>query len=120
MKAEVYPSELSGEVLAPGSKSIAQRLVACALLAKGKSVLTHYPDSDDCRSALQMATSLGALVERKGSTVSIAGGFPNNFASGIRNPKNILDSGESGLGARMFSSIACSSCFGCAMPNYRW
>ncbi len=109
MKAEVYPSELHGEVLAPGSKSIAQRMVACALLAKGTSVLSYYPDSDDCRSALQMAISLGALVERKGSTIHIQGGYPNNFASGIRNPKALLDSGESGLGARMFSAIAALS-----------
>lgn len=109
MKAEVYPSELHGEVLAPGSKSIAQRMVACALMAKGESILSYYPDSDDCRSAVQMAVNLGALVERKGSTLHIKGGYPNNFASGIRNPKSTLDSGESGLGARMFSSIAALS-----------
>jgi 3-phosphoshikimate 1-carboxyvinyltransferase len=109
MKAEVYPSELQGEVLAPGSKSIAQRLVACALLAKGVSVLSHFPDSDDCQSAVQMAIHLGALVERKGNNIHIQGGYPNNFASGIRNAKGALDSGESGLGARMFSAIAALS-----------
>jgi 3-phosphoshikimate 1-carboxyvinyltransferase len=106
MKVEIYPSRLHGQLLAPGSKSIAQRLVACALLAKGQTVLSHYPESDDCQSALQMAVSLGALVEKKGTTIKITGGYPNNFASGMRNPKNALDSGESGLGARMFSSIA--------------
>ncbi len=109
MKAEVYPSELQGEVLAPGSKSIAQRMVACALLAKGQSILSYYPDSDDCRSALQMAASLGALIERKGNTIHITGGYPNNFAAGMRNPKPVIDSGESGLGARMFTAIAALS-----------
>jgi 3-phosphoshikimate 1-carboxyvinyltransferase len=106
MKAEVYPSDITGLVLAPGSKSIAQRMVACALLSKGETVLHHYPHSDDCTAALQMATSLGALITSAKDTVRIKGGFPNNFASGLRNPRAHLQCGESGLGARMFSAIA--------------
>jgi 3-phosphoshikimate 1-carboxyvinyltransferase len=109
MKAEVYPSSLGGQLLAPGSKSIAQRLVACALMAKGRTRLTYYPESHDCQSALRMATALGALVEIKGATVNITGGYPNNFAAGMRNPKTVLQSGESGLGARMFTAIAALS-----------
>lgn len=106
MKVEVMPSLLSGRVKAPGSKSDAQRIVACALLSRGKTVIHAFPDSDDCLAALQVVQDLGAVVTRRGSTVEIQGGFPMSFASGIRNPKAAIDCGESGLASRMFMSIA--------------
>ena len=106
MKADVWPSLLAGRVEAPGSKSDAQRMVACALLARGTSVIHRFPISDDCEAALQVAQDLGAIVTRKGSSVEIKGGFPQAFASGIRNAKEIVDCGESGLSSRMFAAIA--------------
>ena len=39
MKKSVRPSIVSGQLAAPGSKSYAQRAIAAALLAKGRSVL---------------------------------------------------------------------------------
>lgn len=106
MKYEVFPSELKGKVEAPGSKSIAQRMVACALLAKGETTLINYPDSDDCKMALQVAQSLGAIVTSRGNDVIIKGGFPNSFHAGIRTPKEEINCGESGLSSRMFTPIA--------------
>lgn len=106
MKVEIFPSELSGVVVAPGSKSVAQRMVACALLARGESVLDDFPEGNDCRAALDIAQALGAIVTIKGNHVSIRGGFPNAFLSGIRNPKSEINCGESGLASRMFTSIA--------------
>lgn len=106
MKVEALPSLLSGRVEAPGSKSDAQRMVACALLAKGTTIIHRFPESDDCEAALQVAIDLGAIVSRRGSTIEIKGGFPNAFASGIRNPKSEIHCGESGLSSRMFAAIA--------------
>jgi len=109
MKVEVMPSLLSGHIEAPGSKSEAQRMVACALLDKGVSTIHHFPEGDDCEAALQIAQDLGAIVSRKGSTVEIKGGFPQSFAAGIRNAKDEIQCGESGLASRMFASIAALS-----------
>jgi 3-phosphoshikimate 1-carboxyvinyltransferase len=106
MKVEVFPSELKGSIVAPGSKSAAQRFVACALLARGKSTIYNFPQSNDCKAALEIAQSLGAVVTVKGSTVHISGGFPSAFLSGIRNPKSEIACGESGLASRMFIPIA--------------
>ncbi len=106
MKVEVYPSELSGVIIAPGSKSVAQRMVACALLARGESVIHDFPDSDDCRAALDVAQALGGVITTKGNVVSIKGGYPKAFLSGIRNPKAEVFCGESGLTSRMFTPIA--------------
>lgn len=106
MKVDVWPSLLKGRVEAPGSKSDAQRMVACALLAKGVSTIHRFPSGDDCEAALHIAQDLGAIITRSGSTVEIKGGFPQAFASGIRNAKESIHCSESGLASRMFTSIA--------------
>ncbi|MFZ4783983.1 MAG: 3-phosphoshikimate 1-carboxyvinyltransferase [Flavobacteriales bacterium] len=106
MKKDVFPSVLNGRVAAPGSKSIAQRLAAVALLSEGESIIHHYPESDDCVVAMEVVKALGAVVEKSGNRTSIKGGFPFNDSSRIRNPKSILHCGESGLASRMFTPIA--------------
>ncbi len=106
MKKEVYPSLLKGSIAAPGSKSIAQRFIAAALLAPGESEIKNYPDSADCIAALNVAQTLGAVIVKSGSDLRIKGGFPNNDESGIRIAKNQILCGESGLASRMFTPIA--------------
>ena len=106
MRAEVYPSLIKGKIAAPGSKSIAQRMIACALLSKGESIINEYPSNDDCIAALSIAQNLGAIITQKKNQVHIKGGFPNAFQAGIRNPKNKINCGESGLSSRMFTPIA--------------
>jgi 3-phosphoshikimate 1-carboxyvinyltransferase len=106
MKVDIFPSDLEGTAQAPGSKSAAQRMVACALLAKGESVISDFPWNNDCRSALLVIQALGAVVSVKGNELIIKGGFPQAFHAGIRNPKTKIHCGESGLAARMFTPIA--------------
>lgn len=106
MKREVYPSILKGTVKAPGSKSIAQRLAAAALLAGGETIIRDYPDSADCQAALEVIQSLGAVVEKSGNDVFIKGGFPNNSDFKIKNPKTDIFCGESGLSSRLFTPLA--------------
>jgi 3-phosphoshikimate 1-carboxyvinyltransferase len=106
MKREVYPSILKGTVKAPGSKSIAQRFAAAALLSGGETIIRDYPDSADCLAALEVIQSLGAVVEKSGNDVFIKGGFPNNADSKIKNPKGDIFCGESGLSSRLFTPLA--------------
>ncbi|MEM0322059.1 MAG: 3-phosphoshikimate 1-carboxyvinyltransferase, partial [Thermoprotei archaeon] len=56
------PAPISGRVCAPASKSYAQRLIACALLAEGRSVLRGYTPCDDSERALLAAQTMGARV----------------------------------------------------------
>lgn len=106
MKYDVFPSRLAGSVSAPGSKSIAQRMVACALLAKGETTIKNYPDSDDCQIALQIARALGAVLTVNNKTITIKGGYPRSFQAGIKIAKSEINCGESGLSSRMFTPIA--------------
>ena len=105
MKVTVYPSVLRGEVQVPRSKSIGQRILACALMANGETTIDGLPDSDDCNNALEVIRQLGAVVRNDNGKLLVRGGYPFNFQADIRMPKDRLSVGESGLAARMFGPI---------------
>ncbi|HSJ91339.1 MAG TPA: 3-phosphoshikimate 1-carboxyvinyltransferase [Ilumatobacter sp.] len=60
-------------VAVPGSKSIANRALVCAALARGRSELTNVPDGDDTLAILACLRGLGLDVELAGDHVSIDG-----------------------------------------------
>jgi UDP-N-acetylglucosamine 1-carboxyvinyltransferase len=63
---------LHGEVAVSGSKNSSLPILAAALLAsKGQSVLHNVPDISDVETMLAMLQSLGARVQREGTTVVI-------------------------------------------------
>ncbi len=98
MHLTVHRSKISGEVIAPASKSHAQRLLAASLMAMGSSELYNPSRSDDALVAMQIIRQLGAKVEDRGDHLIVKGGF---------NPAgNKLDCGEAGLSLRMFAPIA--------------
>ncbi len=98
MKKVIWPSVVNGVVSAPPSKSVAQRAIALAALAAGKSVIYDSGDSDDVLAATGVIEALGAEVCRKDNSLHIIGGRLN--------PQRVLHCGESGLCLRMFAGIA--------------
>ncbi len=98
MIATLHPSKVDGNMQAPASKSVAQRAIAIAALAKGKSVIRQTGHSDDVKAAANVCHALNCEVEFHPSETIINGG--------IKQPLKPLDCGESGLGFRMFSGIA--------------
>ena len=97
MKITVHKGSVAGEITAPASKSYAQRAIAAALLAEGETTLTHLDLCNDSRAALDTAQRLGATVSHDGNTYTIRGGL---------NPTSSkLNIGESGLAARLFTSL---------------
>lgn len=89
---------MRGSLQAPPSKSFAQRAVAAAALAGGRSVIMYPGDSDDVRVALNVVRQFGAHTEVSEDKVAITGG--------LSVPSAPLDCGEAGLSIRMFSAIA--------------
>lgn len=92
-------NRLKGSITPPCSKSYAQRALAAALLAKGRTTLRGIELCRDTRSAISVIESLGAEVEiLDDNTLQITGGL---------NPKvDRLNVGESGLAARLFTPVA--------------
>ena len=90
---------MHGEVVPPCSKSYAQRALAAALLASGRTTLRGIELCRDTRSAIEAIRTLGARVEIKDdNTLIIDGGLNPTTAT--------LNVGESGLAARLFTPIA--------------
>ena len=55
-------------VTVPGSKSIANRALVCAALARGPSTINGLPDGDDTQAMLQSLKVLGATINLHGET----------------------------------------------------
>lgn len=102
MKRTVSPSYLEGQVEAPGSKSIMQRVLAAALLCSETTVIHRPADNADSFHALECILQLGADVEEdENGSLHITGGkLP---------PQEPLNVGESGLAMRLFAAIAAMS-----------
>ncbi|MHC1702379.1 MAG: 3-phosphoshikimate 1-carboxyvinyltransferase [Tenuifilaceae bacterium] len=97
MKRSIKPSTVSGSIVAPPSKSVAQRAIAIASMAIGKSEIISAGNSDDVIAATSVCRALGAKIEKKDDSLFINGG--------LSLPKTPLNCGESGLSVRMFSAI---------------
>lgn len=98
MKRLIKPSKVSGIINAPASKSVAQRAIAIASLAGGRSEVFYPGHSDDVLAAIRVCRSMGVEINEQANALVIEGG--------IKVPLSILNCGESGLGVRMFSAIA--------------
>lgn len=95
---------IKGTIKAPTSKSYAQRAVGAALLAEGVTVLRNMELCSDTAAALDVAARLGAEVIKTGEEeYTITGGI----RGGVLEPEQaVINIGESGLSARMFTPIA--------------
>lgn len=99
MDRVVCRGRVSGCVTPPSSKSYAQRALAAALLAEGRSVLRNIDFCDDTLSAITCIEALGAKVERTAADVVTIYG-------GLKPASGVLHVGESGLATRLFTPIA--------------
>lgn len=74
------PSSLKGEILVPPSKSISHRMLICAGLCNGKSILKNIAFSEDITATIKGIEELGAKVEylahpidRKTNNIAVIG-----------------------------------------------
>ena len=65
-----------GPVTAPPSKSAAHRMLICAGLAEGTSVIHGISESEDMKATLDCLTAMGAVWTKEGDTVTITGADP--------------------------------------------
>ena len=99
MEKTIHPSQVSGEVRPPCSKSYAQRALAAALLSDGETTLSNIELCDETRYAMNVITGLGASVRQTGPTEYVIRG-------GLAPITDTINTGESGLATRLFTPIA--------------
>src|SRR4028118_434753 len=64
-------ARLAGEVSVTGAKNSVLKLMACSLLAEGRTTLTAVPDILDVTIMAEVLRRLGCTVERTDRTVTI-------------------------------------------------
>lgn len=90
MKKLITNSEIKGVIEAPASKSIAQRAIIAALLARGKTSIKHLTPCDDTLAALNIAQQAGCHITHVGNDYEInspgpvISPFPMKFPAGNR------------------------------------
>lgn len=83
-------------------KSISHRSAMFATLAEGTSTVRNYLRGEDTMNTLRIVEALGATVEDDGEVIRIT-------SSGIREPEDVLDCGNSGTGMRLFCGLLASA-----------
>lgn len=100
MKVKIYPSQSSGKITLPPSKSMAHRAIISASLAKGKSIIKNIAYSDDIIATIEGMKQLGAKIYEEKDNLIIEG--IENFSQ-LKN--NIINCNESGSTLRFFIPI---------------
>ena len=98
MKALIHKSAAKGVITAPPSKSMAHRLLICAGLANGVSVISGVEASEDVKATISCLKSLGVECEYSNGTVTVHGN------SSIK-PQETLNCNECGSTLRFFVPI---------------
>ena len=100
MNIKISPGTPKGKVIAPPSKSQAHRLLICAGLAKGKSVIANVSLSRDILATLHSLEALGVTYTIEGNTVTVEG------CGGNPSPVSTLPCDESGSTLRFLLPLA--------------
>ena len=83
MKALIRPGTARGTVQAPPSKSMAHRLLICAALAQGESVVRGVDPSEDILATADCLTALGASLSPDGTSVRVRGCDPRKAGPAV-------------------------------------
>jgi 3-phosphoshikimate 1-carboxyvinyltransferase len=73
MNVEIAPSVAKGSVIPPPSKSYAHRLLVCAALSDGESVIENIGTNDDILATAECLNNMGAQITIDGTTATVKG-----------------------------------------------
>ncbi len=106
MKKELKPGRtISGRLKLPGDKSIAHRAALFSVLAEEPITIRNFPENEDCLSSLKAAETTGVKIDRKNNEIVLT---PSEKKYDP-NSDLMIDCGNSGTTARLFSGMAAGS-----------
>lgn len=97
------PGKLKGEFFPPGDKSISHRAVMFGALAEGRSVYTHFLQSEDCLHTLQAFEAMGISIHLDKAVGKIE--INGKGLQGLQAPKREIYLGNSGTSMRLLLGI---------------
>ena len=112
MNLTITPARLRGSVTPPPSKSQAHRLIICAALAAGESVIENVALSQDIQATLRCMEALGAAWTLEGSALRVRGIGGSALPASNRGELPRFDCGESGSTLRFLIPIALAAAGG--------
>ena len=83
MRVKIEPGTLQGTVIAPPSKSMAHRMLICAALAEGESIVRPIELSEDILATIDGLQALGAGIRRDGDALRVKGCRPAEAESAV-------------------------------------
>jgi 3-phosphoshikimate 1-carboxyvinyltransferase len=101
VKVRITPSKVSGEIVAPPSKSYSHRAIILAALAAGESLIANPLLSDDTRHTIDACRALGADVKIRDESLVIKG-----TGGEIKVTEKRIFAGNSGSTIRMIAPLA--------------
>ncbi len=109
MKRLTRKTSLKGVLPVPGDKSISHRALILGGVAEGRTVIRGLSPGKDCLSTISCLGKMGVRIEQdKDQTVVFGKGL-----SGLEDPGEILDAGNSGTTLRLLSGILAGQDFSC-------
>jgi len=95
-------NKLKGNIFVPGDKSISHRSLILGSISQGETRVYNLLNSLDCLRTLECMQSLGVKIELdEDSSVNIEG----KGLYGLKEPKDILDVGNSGTTIRLLAGL---------------
>ena len=83
MRARIEPGKLRGTLAAPPSKSMAHRMLICAALAEGESLVRPIEESEDILATSDGLRALGAQIRPEGDGLRVTGCRPAEAESAV-------------------------------------
>ncbi|HAU1192145.1 TPA: 3-phosphoshikimate 1-carboxyvinyltransferase [Legionella pneumophila] len=99
---------LKGEITVPGDKSISHRSIIFGAIAIGTSVIDGFLDGEDCIATLKAFQAMGVKIEGPEKQRVIIHGVGKY---GLKQPKNIVDCGNSGTSMRLLAGLLAAQQF---------
>src|SRR4051794_6068635 len=100
-KLQTGVSSLQGEMIVPGDKSISHRSVMFGAVAEGVTTVTGFLLGDDCLSTVSCFRQLGIKIDQNDEQLIIHG----KGWSGLKEPEEVLNVGNSGTTIRLMMGI---------------
>lgn len=93
--------QIGGSIEVPGDKSISHRAVMFGAIAQGKTEISNFLNGEDCIATLNCFRQMGVDIEEKDGKIIVHG----KGLSGLKEPQDVLDMGNSGTTTRLLLGI---------------